>query len=794
MTSIGSPLVLNEDVLIIPAADLSEEAREGAGCGPDDFAVTRTRGRGGSSIVDTDSAKLLDRFRAPRTVVDAVILYARERGLEPASVLETAYPLIRGMVQRQVLVPATSAAGETAQQAATMEAGRQLPFGSIARTLQVLDDTEVHLVTLHSGLWAVLKIERQTTPVATAAVTRRLAHEALVLSHLGGRVAPALIGQGELDGRAYLLMEFVAGTDVASAAAEWRGRDDDENRATLLGVLRAVADAYAALHAAHVLHGDVHPRNALLTSDGRVRLIDFGLSQGIDPARALPRTSERGGVPFFFDPELARAHLDGTTPPAVTALGEQFSLAALLYTIATGSQRRNFRLAREEMLQDITDGGADPFRERGLGSWPELERLLARALAPDPSRRFASVAELASALTTAKPASSRRRQLRTARPLLYDSVVDALGSASGPITAPLPAPSASVTYGAAGIAVGLLHVAQRRESPALLAAADAWLHRARRERDDETGFYNPEIEITRPLVGESSPYHTPSGLDVTDALIARATADRQRQHRAIERFLIAAARPAAGLDITLGQSSTLLGATLLLDAASPELGDVSEELRAFGDRTVSDLWRALDAKPRVGEGDVQYLGIAHGWAGFLYATLQWSAVSGSPLPPTLEQRLSELAALALPSGRGLEWPWILQPGDPPTMPGWCNGSCGYVFLWTLAHRMLSDARYLDLAIGAAWNSWESAEQAATLCCGLAGRGYALANLYRLTGDAAWLTRARELCARGAAESAQHPEYPHSLYKGGFGVAVLAADLERPGEARMPFFEVSGWRS
>ena len=121
-------------------------------------------------------------------------------------------------------------------------------------------------------------------------------------------------------------------------------------------------------------------------------------------------------------------------------------------------------------------------------------------------------------------------------------------------------------------------------------------------------------------------------------------------------------------------------------------------------------------------------GIAHGWAGFLYATLQWCSVSKTALPKDVERRLVELAALALPIARGMDWPWTLgHSGEPLTMPGWCNGACGYVFLWTLAHRLLGDPRYLELAQGAAWRSWDAPEQIVTLCCGLAGRAYALLN-------------------------------------------------------------------
>ena len=102
--------------------------------------------------------------------------------------------------------------------------------------------------------------------------------------------------------------------------------------------------------------------------------------------------------------------------------------------------------------------------------------------------------------------------------------------------------------------------------------------------------------------------------------------------------------------------------------------------------------------------------------------------------------------------------------------------------------MLGNPGYLALAEGAAWNAWEAPDGHDSLCCGLAGRAYALLNLHRHGGGHEWLERARELAHRAALAVDRAPEPPHCLYSGALGVAVLAADLARPEEAAMPFFE------
>lgn len=185
-----------------------------------------------------------------------------------------------------------------------------------------------------------------------------------------------------------------------------------------------------------------------------------------------------------------------------------------------------------------------------------------------------------------------------------------------------------------------------------------------------------------------------------------------------------------------------------------------------------------------------HLGVAHGWAGFLYATLCWRRAADVPLPPQVEARLEQLAALAEPYGRGLRWAWQMPRETPEAsyMPGWCNGSSGYVFLWSLAHSLLADERYLDLARGAAWDACDAPDRAGSLCCGLVGRSYALLNLYKHTGEVEWLTRARDLGERAARGGPIDPRFSHSLYKGDVGLAILAADLAQPDYAAQPFFE------
>lgn len=798
--ALRSVLALNDDVVITPVSELPDDLRRDADAAPGDYAVSRSRGRGGSSIVDADSVQLLNRFRDPSTIVDAVIMFARSTGADATDVLEGAYPFLRGMLQKQVLIPAAIDGAPIAPSVPTWDVGTVLPVGTISRVLQRLDAGDVFQLRLPDGDLAVLKAHRESPAAASGrgTVTSPLAHEARVLAALNAGVAPTLLGHGVYDAHEYLLIEMLPGTDAGTVAMEWRDAPLPEQRREALHLARRVVAAYCELHAHGVLHGDVHPRNVFVMRDGRVRLIDFGLASGLAEQHAIPHLAERGGVPLYYDPQLAQASLDQVAPPPVTEASEQFSVAALLFSLITGEPWRRFRLGRREMLQDIVGGVPRRFVDCGVAPWPAMEQVLRRALSQDPDARWPRMVDFAAALgdVTVDVHLHGPSQAVATGVSDNEAALVALLHGDGPLyQSALPAPHSSVNYGAAGIALGALHAAQRYGSSTLLGIADTWLLRARDGEDDPNGFYNDEIEISRSLVGEASPYHTPSGIHAVDALVARASGNSARFDRAVQRFLICAARPAAGLDLTLGCASTLLGAAILHDAAPEASPQARDALRTFGDRTLHDMWRQLNRMQPVGGHDLAYVGIAHGWAGFLYATLQWCEVSGATVPVNVVERLDQIAELALPAGRGLEWPWVLgQPGEPPTMPGWCNGSCGYVFLFTLAHRVLGTARYAACAEGAAWNSWEAPDPAATLCCGLAGRAYALLNFARHTGDDIWVQRARQLGVRAMTGTGNAEVYPHALWKGALGVSVLTADLLEPTWARLPLFEPYGYRS
>jgi serine/threonine-protein kinase len=787
--AITDPLVLPRDVILLPVADLPEETRARFAHDEGDFAITHPRSRTPSRILDASSAALVGQFREPRTIVEAVIRFCREQESDPETTLEEAYPLLQRLLDSGFLVEESAAEAEGIKP--SLHPGEEIEGFTIVECVQGLEDTELYLVRAAGGGAGALKIERPSVAGRSGGLFER---EEAILRRLDGAGSPRLLAAGALDdGRRWLVTAWFSGVDASTAAWDLQ-RQGSEGRAELLTLVRRIAEAYAALHARGVIHADVHPRNVLVGADGQVRLLDFGYSRW-DAAPPDLADPARAGVAFFYEPEYAAAARAGAEPPDATAVGEQYAVAALLYQLLTGAHLRDYSLDKDEMLRQIAEEPPLPFAERGADPWPEVEAVLRRALAKDPAERYPSMADFAAALAEIAPprtaSRSRPNDLAEAETLL-ERVLERVRPGGALFENGVQTrPTASVNYGAAGIACALYRIAQGRADGELLALADLWAERAAALLGTDGACYNPEIQIEQEQIGPAALYHTEPGIHATRALIAQAQSFEGLRDEAIAKFLKSCEETGPNQDVTLGRSGLLLGGALLLDTLDE--GDTRRTLTAWGEGLRQRLWEELDAQPPIRDEDrSSNLGLAHGWAGHLYAALRWSRVANTGLPTRFTERLDDLAACARPWGRGVRWRWHDVEGAW-SMPGWCNGSAGYLYLWALAAEALQEPRWQELAERTAWNTWESSDTVLSLCCGLAGRSYALLSFWRKGGGEEWLRRARVLANR-AARGALHPdaETPDSLYKGAMGVAALAGDLGQPGQAAMPLFEEEGW--
>jgi serine/threonine-protein kinase len=788
-------LVLPPDVLITPVGELAAHVRDRLVPAPGDCAISRPRARIPSRLVSGDVAGLMALFRTPTRVVDAVLRYSSAHGLDPRRTLDDVFPVIRDCFNARLLV--NPGRPEALRIEATLPRGTRIDGWEVVRPVQVLADVELYQVRDGAGRAAAMKLLR---PGGDAAAVAALEREARALRYLGGRSGPVLLGRGTHEIDPWLAMTWRTGTSPRTVAAELRR--SRAGRAGLLDLCRSIAEAYAALHAVGVVHGDVHPGNLLVDPGGAVHLLDFGLARipGNDEARV-----PRGAVAQFLDPELAEARLAGRPSPDATMASDQHALGAVLYLLVTGDHHLDFPLEERAWLREVAWSAPLPFTRRGVAPWPAMEAVLFRALARDPADRYASTAELSAALAAIEAPRAPATPVRARSPIdeRRSAVLARVTTGGALFRDGLPnAPTCSVTYGSAGIAYALLRIADATRDAALLSLADCWITKAAAEMGRPGAFTNPEAGITEAQVGHASLYHAASGIHAVQALVGLARGDTRSAHQAVRAYVDASRREGVLLDLALGRVGNLLGASLLLDALPDRSGAPAALLRALAVETHDAIWQAIDGRPPIGAGaEPIALGMAHGWAGILYATLRWCRSSGGTLPPAIDRRLDELAALAEPVGRGVQWPWPVRDEDGTIaahyMPGWCQGSAGFVPLWSEAHHALGRAEFGALVERAAWNAWESPATVPSLCCGLAGRAYGLLTCYRHTGDREWLGRAADLAdraARHAAAAGPDRPYAMSLFKGDVGLAVLAADLAAPESACLPLFEAEGWPS
>src|SRR5262249_29625935 len=142
--------------------------------------------------------------------------------------------------------------------------------------------------------------------LSDSAMRFRLEREAQSIAHIRHQGVVALFDSGELDdGSAFLVMELLAGQDLASLLAEY-GRGRPSQVATLV---RQAGTALAAAHGAGVIHRDIKPENLFLVPSGagfQVKILDFGIARSTKVDNRVTMTGVVLGTPSYMSPEQVR--------------------------------------------------------------------------------------------------------------------------------------------------------------------------------------------------------------------------------------------------------------------------------------------------------------------------------------------------------------------------------------------------------------------------------------------------------------------------------------------------------
>ena len=239
------------------------------------------------------------------------------------------------------------------------------------------------------GMGTVLKAERddglfeQTVAIklirgdiASERARARFTEERRFLARLHHPGIVRILDGGEHEDRPWLAMDFIDGAPITHALDEQAA-----DQTTRLAAFRAVCEAVAHAHRALVIHADIKPSNILLSRDGAVHLLDFGIAQ-------LVQELGRGGTrdPYPLTPGYAAPERAGGSPPTIAS--DVFSLGMLLVEVLTGTAP--VKPGATRVQPDCIPGSLVP---QGCLTG-DLAAIAARAAAIAPDERYPDVTSL----------------------------------------------------------------------------------------------------------------------------------------------------------------------------------------------------------------------------------------------------------------------------------------------------------------------------------------------------------------------------------------------------------------
>ncbi|HEX6255329.1 MAG TPA: Stk1 family PASTA domain-containing Ser/Thr kinase [Euzebyales bacterium] len=214
---------------------------------------------------------------------------------------------------------------------------------------------------------------------------RREAQSAASLNHPN---IVSVYDAGETDGRPFIVMELVRGRSLRDLT---RSERITAGRATEI-----VGDAALALDYAHehgLIHRDIKPGNIMVSTDGEVKVTDFGIARAVN-AETITETAAVFGTAAYVSPEQAQ----GDTVDRRT---DVYSLGCVLYELLTGRQPFHADSPVALAYQHVSTM-PEPPSELSDESTPELDAITLKAMAKDPDDRYQTAREFNADLERAR--------------------------------------------------------------------------------------------------------------------------------------------------------------------------------------------------------------------------------------------------------------------------------------------------------------------------------------------------------------------------------------------------------
>ena len=187
----------------------------------------------------------------------------------------------------------------------------------------------------------------------------------------------------------FIVMEYIDGTNLRQLASQEKLSQSEACR-----IVDAVLTALEYSHRAGIVHRDIKPANIMITTDGQVKVMDFGIARAVsETSSTLQQTTAILGTAAYFSPEQAK----GDTVDTRTDL---YSTGIMLYELLTGDVPFRGDTAVAVAYQHVSERPSPP-SDRDTAVTPELDRVVLHALQKDRARRFQTAAEFREALRLA---------------------------------------------------------------------------------------------------------------------------------------------------------------------------------------------------------------------------------------------------------------------------------------------------------------------------------------------------------------------------------------------------------
>ncbi len=282
----------------------------------------------------------------------------------------------------------------------------------------------------------------------------------------------------EAEGIVFLTMELVVGqslTHMMTSQGLPLGK--------MLDLSLGIADALVAAHRQGIVHRDLKPDNIMVTSEGRIKVLDFGLAKlresALEGMNTLPTTSltEEGkivGTVSYMSPEQAEGK-------SLDHRSDIFSFGVVLYEMATGRKPFQGDTAISTISSILKDTPTPP-QQVNNSLPPELGRIIKRCLVKEPERRYQSTDDLRNELREIKEESDSGEYAAAKSGVATYTGAVSLSSSPAVSSASLPAPGRSgwnrAAIAVAAILVGTIavgggwYLSQRKASPGPASALE----------------------------------------------------------------------------------------------------------------------------------------------------------------------------------------------------------------------------------------------------------------------------------------------------------------------------------